>query len=441
MKLFPDDHDTIAGTARRLRQGETTCVDVLQSCLERIAQREHEVRAWVLVDREGALAQARDLEAELQAGRDRGPLHGIPIGVKDIIDVKGLPTGCGSPRGTEQLAVADATIVTRLRDAGAVILGKTVTTAYAWIDPPVSRNPWSIDRTPGGSSSGSAAAVACGMCLGAIGTQTGGSITRPAAFCGVAGMKPTFGHVSTTGVFPFAPSLDHPGPIARSVDDLRTIYQSVCDRGLVRVEARQERDFGQSPPRLGRLGGFFDARAHAEMRWAMGASLSWFKGWGAAVFELTEPGFIADLLSHHRAIMAAESAQVHGERFALLPKAYLPRITKLIIEGGTIPKAVVELAHGLKARYASMMLALIDDLDALITPAAIGPAPDRSSTGDPAFNSPWSYLGFPTVSFPIGFSAERLPLGVQLIGRPGSDLELLRVAGQCEQWTHSAHRV
>jgi Asp-tRNA(Asn)/Glu-tRNA(Gln) amidotransferase A subunit family amidase len=441
MKLFPDDHETIAGTARRLRQGEVTCEGVLQSCLDRIEQREHEVRAWVIVDRDGALVQARELDAELQAGRDRGPLHGIPIGVKDIIDVEGLPTGCGSPRGTGRLAVEDATIVTRLRDAGAVILGKTVTTAYAWIDPPVSRNPWSIDRTPGGSSSGSAAAVACGMCLGAIGTQTGGSITRPAAFCGVAGMKPTFGHVSTPGVFPFAPSLDHAGPIARSVGDLRTIYQSVCDRGPARVEARQERDLVQSPPRLGRLGGFFDNRAHAEMRWAMGAFLKWFEDWGATVFKLDEPGFFEDLLSHHRAIMAAEATEVHGERFSLLPEAYPPRISELIIEGGTIPAAVVELAHGLKASYASSMLALMDDMDALITPAAIGPAPDRSSTGDPAFNSPWSYLGFPTVSFPLGFSAERLPLAVQLIGRPGSDLELLRVAGQCEQWTRSAHRV
>ena len=133
MKLFPDDHETIAGTARRLRQGEVTCEGVLQSCLDRIEQREHEVRAWVIVDRDGALVQARDLDAELQAGRDRGPLHGIPIGVKDIIDVEGLPTGCGSLRGTGRLALEDATIVTRLRDAGAVILGKTVTTAYGSI--------------------------------------------------------------------------------------------------------------------------------------------------------------------------------------------------------------------------------------------------------------------------------------------------------------------
>src|SRR5262249_52335896 len=160
---------------------------------------------------------ARRLDEELKGGKDRGPLHGIPIGIKDIIDVAGLATACGSKRGLRNIADADATIVANLRKAGAVILGKTVTTPYAWIDPPVTRNPWKLDRTPGGSSSGSAAAVACGMCLAAIGTQTGGSITRPASFCGVAGMKPTQGPLSFAGVKPFAPTLDHVGPIARTV--------------------------------------------------------------------------------------------------------------------------------------------------------------------------------------------------------------------------------
>ena len=168
----------------------------------------------MLVDRDGALAQAQALDAELKAGHDRGPLHGIPIGVKDIINVRAMPTSCGLHRwARDSLPIGRcAPIVARLREAGAVILGKTVSTPFAWLDPPVTHNPWNFDRTPGGSSSGSAAAVACGMCLGAVGTQTGGSITRPAAFCGVAGMKPTFGQISTEGIFPLAPSLDHPGP-------------------------------------------------------------------------------------------------------------------------------------------------------------------------------------------------------------------------------------
>jgi aspartyl-tRNA(Asn)/glutamyl-tRNA(Gln) amidotransferase subunit A len=435
MKLFPDDDETITGTARRLRTGETTCVDVLESCLDRIDERELTVRAWVLVDRDGALAEARALDSELQAGRDRGLLHGIPIGIKDIIDVEGLPTGCGSPRAAGRPAGQDATIVARLRTAGAVILGKTVTTAYAWIDPPVTRNPWNLERTPGGSSSGSAAAVACGMCLGAIGTQTGGSITRPAAFCGVCGMKPTYGSVSTDGIQPLAPSLDHPGPIARCVGDLGVLYRALCDpERRAETSAHEQRQFDKNPPRLGHLTGFFDDRAHAEMRWAINSFLKWFEGCGAQVVQV--PVDFAETLTHHRTILAAEAYRVHRERFSLLPEAYPPRITELILEGSHVSRASFAEAAAAQAPKVSNILGLLDEpdeLDALVTPAALGPAPEPSTTGDPAFNSPWSYLGFPTVSFPIGFSGDGLPLAVQLIGGEGAELELLAVAAWCEK--------
>ena len=235
MKLFPDEQETIAGTARRLRSGETTCIKVVQSCLDRIDEREHEVHAWVLVDRTGALSQANLLDAELRSGRDRGPLHGIPIGVKDIIAVEGMPTCCGMTGWEWNTPLVDAAVVSRLRAAGAIILGKTVSTAFAWIDPPETRNPWNLERSPGGSSSGSAAAVACGMCLAALGTQTGGSITRPAAFCGVAGMKPTYSYIDSEGIFPLSPTLDHPGFIARSVGDLKLMFE-VCRRSDLPAE-------------------------------------------------------------------------------------------------------------------------------------------------------------------------------------------------------------
>src|SRR3954468_2244140 len=205
---------TIHEAAAAIRAGSLTPVDLLEQCLERIDRYEPQVRAWVLVDRGGAREQALRLTDELKKGQHRGPLHGIPIGVKDIIDVFDLPTGCGSKLWANSIARQDATVVKRLRQAGAVILGKTVTTAYAFLDPPVTRNPWNLNRTPGGSSSGSAAAVACGMCLGALASQTGGSTTRPAAFCGVCSLKPTYGRVSTDGVLPLAPSLDHVGLMA-----------------------------------------------------------------------------------------------------------------------------------------------------------------------------------------------------------------------------------
>ncbi len=219
-RLFPPPEQTIAGVGRALRQRQTSCVQILEGCLAQVDEWESKVHAWVILDRDKALEEARELDDELKAGNDRGPLHGIPIGIKDIIDVAGLPTACGSKRWSYGISCRDADVITHLLEAGALIMGKTVTTPYAWIDPPITRNPWNLERTPGGSSSGSAAAVACGMCLGAIGSQTGGSITRPASFCGIAGMKPEK-RLLNHGVKPLASSFDQVGAMARTVDDLR----------------------------------------------------------------------------------------------------------------------------------------------------------------------------------------------------------------------------
>src|SRR6478672_9646775 len=191
---------TITEAAGFIRKGELTPAELLEQCLARIDRYESRVRAWVYLDRDGAREQAERLTAELKAGQHRGPLHGIPVGIKDIIDVFDMPTGCGSKLWANSYARRDATCVARLRQAGAIILGKTVTTPFAFLDPPPTRNPWNLDRTPGGSSSGSAAAVACGMCFAALGTQTGGSVTRPASFCGVYSIKPTHGRISVNGV-------------------------------------------------------------------------------------------------------------------------------------------------------------------------------------------------------------------------------------------------
>ncbi len=442
MTLFADDHETIKGTARRLRQGETTCVDVLQSCLDRIEQREHEIRAWVLVDRTGAVAQAEERDAELQTGRDRGPLHGIPIGVKDIIDVKGLPTRCGIAGWEGNSDPSDAAVVARLREAGAIILGKTVTTPFAWIDPPVTRNPWNLERTPGGSSSGSAAAVACGMCLAALGTQTGGSITRPAAFCGVAGMKPTYGCIDKRGIFPLAPTLDHPGFIARSVADLRLIFE-VCRR----VDSPAEKNTpwvrgAVDRPRLWRPLGIFGNLASPAMATAMSSAIECL---GDAGVEVINPGFSGlleteSLLRNHRVILAAEAAATHRALNYANPPAYPARIDELLREGDDVRAVVYLRACMQRQGYRGAEDATPRWVDALVTPAALGAAPDPSTTGDPVFNSPWSLLGLPTVSFPIGLSADGLPLAVQLVGRTGFDLALLRTAEWCETVIRSANR-
>src|SRR6266478_5368146 len=214
--------------ADEIRQGRLSPTELLDPCLAQIDRHEPRVRAWVFVDRESARAQCEQLTQELSRGQNRGPLHGIPLGIKDIYDVFDWPTAAGSRLWAQSIARRDATVVERLRQAGAVFIGKTVTTQYASFDPPPTRNPWHPGRTPGGSSSGSAAALACGMCLGALGSQTGGSITRPASYCGVAGCKPSYGRVSASGIVPLAPSMDHPGPIARSVRDLAILLQAIA---------------------------------------------------------------------------------------------------------------------------------------------------------------------------------------------------------------------
>jgi aspartyl-tRNA(Asn)/glutamyl-tRNA(Gln) amidotransferase subunit A len=467
MRLFPSEDETITGTGKRLRQGETTCLDVLRTCLDRIEQKEPAVRAWVLVDRDGAERQARALDDELKSGRDRGPLHGIPIGIKDIIDVQGLPTANGLA-GRRWLrppvpALHDAPVVAQLRAAGAIILGKTVSTPFAYLDPPVTRNPWNFDRTPGGSSSGSAAAVASGMCLGAIGTQTGGSITRPAAFCGVAGMKPTYGQVSTIGVLPLAPSLDHVGPIARSVADLRILYEVMLDPDRwVRAQkgAQDQRsDELQQVERkpsfcLARLGSFFDERSSHEMRHNLDAALYWLEGCGAQLRRDHNWPYVHFLLENHGVVVAAEAAATHGPFKRLRERYFVPevqdwafpdRFLELLEQGASI--SACDYIIVLRARREPVLCAPRESkpgelfppgVDALVTPAAVGPAPEPSTTGDPSFNSPWSLLGLPTISFPIAVAADGLPLAVQLIGRAGSDLDLLKTAEWCERAISSA---
>jgi aspartyl-tRNA(Asn)/glutamyl-tRNA(Gln) amidotransferase subunit A len=445
MKLFATASETIDGVGQALRAGHTTCLDVLDACLARTEEWEPKVRAWVLVDRAGAVEQARRLDEERAAGRWRGPLHGIPIGIKDIIDVAGLPTACGSRLRADRVARDDAEIVARLRAAGAVILGKTVTTQYAWIDPPVTRNPWNLDRTPGGSSSGSAAAVACGMCLGAIGSQTGGSITRPASFCGAAGCKPSHARVSVRGVLPFAPSLDHPGPIARTVRDLALLLDAIaghdpldplsspCAAAVPGIAAHLDAEPAPRPPRLGRLRHLFDAQADPVMRHAFDRALATLSAAGAAVSEPPLPPEFDDVLGNHRLVMAAEAAAGHESWLAAHPDDYLPQIRSLISEGLAAPALAYIRARWHQALLSRAMLDCFDGLDALATPATLGPAPDPETTGHPAFNAPWSYTGLPTVSFPIGLSPDGLPLAIQLVGRPFAEAELFAAALWCEE--------
>ena len=440
LSLFPPRSETIYGNAQLLRSRERTCVSLVEGCLAQIEAWEPRVHAWVSLDRERALQVARERDQELASGKARGPLHGIPIGIKDLYDIAGLPTGAGSNLLAKTIAAEDAFIITRLKQAGAILLGKTVTTQYACFDPPRTLNPWNLDRTPGGSSSGSAAAVATGMCLGAIGSQTGGSITRPASFCGVAGCKPTYGRVSVRGVFPLASSMDHVGPLARCVRDLALLLDAIsvpdaldpCCSTAAPPSLAAELDRPAAAPRIGRLRGLFEDRAAPDCRTAVDQALSRIKAAGASAGEASLPDAFRDVIEKHRVVMTCEIAANHAARLERHPDDYLPCIQTLIEEGVRCPATDYIAARNGQARLVADFADLFEAFDVLACPASVGGAPDISSTGDPVMNAPWSYTGLPTVNVPIGLDEAGLPLGLQLVGRRFDEAGLFRAAAWCE---------
>jgi aspartyl-tRNA(Asn)/glutamyl-tRNA(Gln) amidotransferase subunit A len=412
-----------------LREGRLTCVALLDRCLARIDELEPHVHAWALLDRPRARAEAVERDRELARGQDRGPLHGIPVGVKDIFDVFDWPTGCGSELWRQSVARHDAPVVERLRHAGAVLVGKTVTTAYASFDPPPTRNPWNLARTPGGSSSGSAAALACRMCLAALGSQTGGSITRPATYCGVVGCKPSYGTACADGVMPLAVSMDHVGSMALGVRDAALLMTVIADPPVPDWLAPPA---AGRPPVLGRPRGFFDRLAGDDVRAMMDRVCAHYSAQGATVHDLALPASFEDVVRQHRIVMAVEAAAYHQERLRRHPEDYPPNITTLLEEGIACPAPAYARARQDQARLRQEMAEVLKGIDALVCPATTRGAPDAGTTGDPAFNSPWSFTGLPAVSFPTGLDRDGLPLGVQVVGRDGDDGTVFRVALWCE---------
>jgi aspartyl-tRNA(Asn)/glutamyl-tRNA(Gln) amidotransferase subunit A len=425
--------NTIHEAGAAFRQGRSTPTAVLERCLTQIEAMETRVKAWVFVAEEEAREQAERLTKELARGDDRGPLHGIPIGIKDIFDVFDWPTAAGSKIWARSFARKDAVAVERLRQAGAILLGKTVTTPFASFDPPHTRNPWDPDRTPGGSSSGSAVAIACGMCLGALASQTGGSTTRPAAYCGVASLKPTFGRISTEGIVPLAPSMDHVGLMTRCVRDLAILFGVLTDP-FPTFSTKGALSEPDRPPVLGLLNGMFTDRMEPVMSDAISHAVSKLKAAGAQFVTLDPPAAFAEVLPRHRTVMAVEAAEFHEVRFRRHPEDYPPKIAELIQEGLNTPATdYVRALHHKEALTNAIVEQLqLSEIDSLFLPATLGPAPLADTTGNPAFNSPWSYTGLPTVSFPISWTDDGLPLSVQMVGDRLREEDLLRWAAWCE---------
>ncbi len=431
---------TATEAAERIRRRQLSPVEVVQALLARIERLEPELCAWVTLDAEGALAAARGAE-KMAARRDAelGPLHGVPVGLKDIYYTKGLRTTACFPPLADFVPDRDAVSVARLRAAGAIVLGKTVTTQFAYSDPPPTKNPWRADRTPGGSSSGSAAAVAARMVPLAIGSQTAGSILRPAAYCGVVGLKPTYGRVSRRDVMPLAWSLDHVGPIARSVADVALTLQAIAghdpaDPGSARRAVpnfRAALGVRARPPRLGLLPEFLE-RAQSEVR-AHGERVARrLAEAGASVRELRLPASVELFLAVHRVTMQAEAAAVHRLGIARWADQYRPRIRAEAMVGQLIPAPAYLHAQRLRRRLRQAIEPLFDGLDGLLLPTASNVAPAPDTTGDPSFQAPWSLMGLPSISLPSGLSADGLPFGAQLVGSRFAERRLLRTAAWCE---------
>ena len=419
---------TLSDAVWQIRHRKLAPVDLVEQCLQQIDRHDDRIRAWVVVDASGAreLACLRTLQAK--RGHWQGPLHGIPLGVKDLIDVAGLPTRAGSPLGDPSPVRTDAPLVAALRQAGAIILGKTVTVQYAAFDPPPTRNPWDpiLQRTPGGSSSGSAAALAMGMCLGAVGTQTGGSLVRPSSYCGVAACKPTFGRIGTEGIVPLSAHLDHPGPMARNVEDLELLLRVLLPGWLPAPGLSR-------PPRLGSVEGFFLERADAKIRQATLTAVDRLRAAGAQVESIRLELDFQTILDMHWRIMAVEAAAFHRQAFASHRSSYGPKLASLLDEGLAVSAVdyAAALAHQRNLRRTAD--ALVGQFDALLMPATDDTAPGLETTGKRDFQAPWSYMGLPVVSLPCGLAADQMPAAVQLVQRTNRESHLLAVARWCQR--------
>jgi aspartyl-tRNA(Asn)/glutamyl-tRNA(Gln) amidotransferase subunit A len=429
----------LAEAARAIRAKELSPVDLVEAVLARIDTLDARVQAWALVDREGARAAARQAADEATRGVLRGPLHGVPFGAKDIFYSAGLRTEGGSKVMAGFVPAYDATAVARLRSAGAILLGKCHTTEFATYDPAPTRNPWNLACTPGGSSSGSAAAVAARMVPLALGSQTIGSNVRPASYCGLVGLKPTFGRISARGVMALSYTQDHVGLMTRSVEDV------ALGLGLVAGHDPDDPSSSRAPvpdylaaitrrraPRVGLLREFFFERATAEVARITSESVDRLARAGAMVEEAKLPGSFRAVHAAANLIVRSDTAGIHAERFAKHADLYRPAIRGMIETGMLVPGELYVRSLRVRRQFRREMLPLLERYDVLLTPTTPAPAPEGMATGDPQFQVPWSLSGLPSITVPCGLSASGLPLGLQLVSGMFTEAPLLAAAAWCE---------
>ena len=419
--------------ATLLARRELRAEDLVRACLDRVAARDCEIHAFAHIDADSALAQARSLDA----GPVRGPLHGLPLGVKDLFDTADMPTTYGSPIYAGQRPAADAAAVALCREAGALVLGKTVTTEFAYFHPGPTCNPHHSGHTPGGSSSGSAAAVADHMLPLALGTQTAGSIIRPAAYCGVVGFKPSSSRVPRAGVKSLSEALDTVGGFGRSVRDVALLAAVLTGDARLQEAVQAE----VAAPRIGlcRTEHWAQVDADTERLWeqARAALAPLAAGLEDVVLQTAIdsalPAGPLDLVVLQKAVMAFEMARSLSHERLQHRSRLSPRLCALLDEGMAISGAQHAANLALTAHAQRRVDTLFDRVDVLLAPSASGEAPAGiDATGDPLFCRGWTLLGLPCIHLPFSSGSLGLPMGLQLVGRHGQDHTLLA----CAQWVH-----
>jgi Asp-tRNA(Asn)/Glu-tRNA(Gln) amidotransferase A subunit family amidase len=426
--------------ARRIRAGALSPSNLVAACLKRVDATEAAVGAWVRLDRDAAARVAVQRDIEAREGRFMGPLHGVPIALKDIFDAAGVPTTAGAPAWATRTPTLDATAVARLRGAGAVPMGKLATTPFAFLDPSATRNPWNPEHTPGGSSSGPAAAVAARMVPLALGSQTVGSVLRPAAYCGVVGFKPTHGRISTAGVLALAGSLDHVGVFARHVEDCALALSLLAgfdpadpDSSPVPPADYLAAITAPVPPRIGVLASL-PVRATPEMARHLETIRRGLEGAGARLVDADLPASFPSLREAGETVLAAEAAHAHAPLYGAHAEAYPPRIKELIERGRAVSASQYLAAQEVRRRARDELNAVALRHDVLLAPTIGAPAPrGLASTGDPGFCAPFTFAGMPAISLPTGVDPTGLPLAVQLVGAAWGECRLLAASAWCER--------